>query len=852
MTKQMKKKYLNGTKSEKIQEYELLHRGIARKAAAEGIVLLENENLFLPLPLDTKIALYGSGSIRTIKGGTGSGDVNEREVIHIRQCMKEAGFLISNEEYLDQYELQYEEGKKNWKDSIWAQVKSDELMEIFNVYCSTKFVIPVGNLVEKAEEDTETAIYVLSRVAGEGADRFAEKGDYYLLEAEEAQLSAVCRCYKNVILVINTGGLIDLEVFRKWEEIRSILYLSQPGMEGGRAFADVLCGKCTPSGKLTDSWGYHYEDYPNSASFSHNNGNVAKERYEEGIYIGYRYFDTFDVPVRYGFGYGLSYTAFDTEIKELKKEINKDGEIAFTVTAEVTNTGSMYSGKETIQIYCTAPQGKLEKEYRRLVGFSKTKELAPGEKQELEIHFLLYQMTSFDETEPGWLLEKGDYILWAGNSLAKSNVFGRIKVDDSCILVRTQNICAPEVEIKELSLPEEARKKKYDQVLQLYKEASCFVCRVGRDEITTKSIEYSLPDLLDKQEKKLLLELEQDKKICLVIGDPAKGIGSNIGSAGISVSGAAGETTSCVTDKNIPSIVLADGPAGLRINSTYPVKDGIVQATSFLKSLEGGYLVKETEETKGEIYHQYCTAFPVGTMLAQTWNRDLLKEVGHAVGEELQLFQVTLWLAPGMNIHRNPLCGRNFEYYSEDPYVSGCMAAALTHGVQSIAGCGTTIKHFACNNQEDNRMGSDSIVSERTLREIYLRGFEIAVKTAQPMSIMTSYNKVNGIHAANNFDLCTKAARMEWGFQGVIMTDWLTTVMSEHCTAAGCMRAGNDLVMPGQQTDLDNLKEELNKGTLSEKDLEKCAANVLRIIAKSNQYREAEPYLENRKLESWF
>ena len=288
--------------------------------------------------------------------------------------------------------------------------------------------------------------------------------------------------------------------------------------------------------------------------------------------------------------------------------------------------------------------------------------------------------------------------------------------------------------------------------------------------------------------------------------------------------------------------MLADGPAGLRLLKSYHVYEGKIVNKPFMQSFEGGLFCDGQTEEPGETYYQYCTAIPVGTLLAQSWNEDLLEEVGEMVGGEMEEFGVTLWLAPGMNIHRNPLCGRNFEYYSEDPLLSGKMAAAITRGVQQVPGCGTTIKHFACNNQEDNRMGCDSILSERTLREIYLKGFEIAVRESQPMAIMTSYNLINGIHAANCGDICTKAARCEWGFQGIVMTDWTTTEQGEDCTAAGCMRAGNDLVMPGAVNDTENLKAELNAGTLDEEDLKACVARLAGIILQSNQYEEAEPY----------
>ena len=340
-------------------------------------------------------------------------------------------------------------------------------------------------------------------------------------------------------------------------------------------------------------------------------------------------------------------------------------------------------------------------------------------------------------------------------------------------------------------------------------------------------------------------KLTLEQLISMATGNIGKGQGGSLGSAGKSVPGSAAETSDCAIRLGVAPITLADGPAGLRLMKFYDVDKvtGDIAQKPFHFSLEGGVFYEDTGIGQGqERYYQYCTAIPVGTLLAQSFDTELVQEVGKMVGQEMEEFHVNLWLAPGMNIHRNPLCGRNFEYYSEDPLLTGLMAAAMTNGVQSNAGVGTTIKHFACNNQEDNRMGCDSILSERALREIYLKGFEIAVKNAQPMAIMTSYNKINGIHAANHFDLCTKAARDEWGFQGVIMTDWTTTENGPDCTAAGCMRAGNDLVMPGCKQDHENLREELDHGTLSLEELKACVSHSIHIILQSLAYEDAKPY----------
>ena len=352
--------------------------------------------------------------------------------------------------------------------------------------------------------------------------------------------------------------------------------------------------------------------------------------------------------------------------------------------------------------------------------------------------------------------------------------------------------------------------------------------------LETRVIEPGLPVFQDEAAE-LTAKLSTEQLIMLATGDPEKGQGDSLGSAGVSVPGAAGETSSCALKEGIANIVLADGPAGLRLNQKVDVLDGKARLMPFEASLEHGLFAEETGE-QGEARYQFCTAVPVGTLLAQTWDLELLEEIGVLIGDEMRRFGVTLWLAPGMNIHRNPLCGRNFEYYSEDPLLTGRMAAAITRGVQSLPGCGATIKHFCCNNQEDNRMQRDSVLSERALREIYLKGFEIAIAEAHPWSIMTSYNLVNGIHSANSADLCTRVAREEFGFDGFIMTDWTTTEQGDDCTAAGCILAGNDMVMPGQFSDHESIRRALKSGALKEEQLRACVERIVRVILKSDCY----------------
>lgn len=829
----MKKRPFYGTTTQEVAAYEAPHRAVSRKAAAEGIVLLKNENQALPLAKGSKIALYGAGATHMIKGGTGSGDVNEREVPTIYQCLLDAGYTVTSKDWIDAYDKIYTEARIAWRDDIIQRTKGDDSedsLAFFYVYSGSPFFIPDGPDVSKT--DADTAIYVLSRVAGEGADRFNKPGDYYLTEQEEKNIEDICKFYEKVILVINTGGLVDLSFVDKYQNICSILQLVQPGMEGANALVDVISGKVTPSGKLTDSWAGNYEDYPNAMTFSHLNGNVDKEKYEEGIYVGYRYFDSFQIPVRYSFGYGLSYTEFRIETMKITAGTDVTAEV------KVTNIGSVYSGREVVQIYVSAPSGKLEKEYRRLCGFAKTSILAPGEAETLKITFPVYQMASYDAATAEWILEDGIYSLWVGNSLAGSRMEALLALAEKKVLVRVKNICALQEELQEITFPNEKREARREADIKAGRGRGIPELTIDLSAAETEVIDYEAPyEPEDDEAARIVKDLDTLQLIRLATGDPAKGQGSNLGSAGISVPGSAGETSTAAYGQGVANIVLADGPAGLRLMQKYTVKEGEIQMPPFEASLEHGFFA-EDYTAEGTPYYQYCTAIPVGTLLAQSWDEQLIEEVGAMIAEEMELFGVTLWLAPGMNIHRNPLCGRNFEYYSEDPLVSGKIAAAMTRGVQSVPGCGTTIKHFACNNQEDNRMGSDSILSERALREIYLKGFEIAIKESRPMSIMTSYNLINGVHAANCRDTCTAAARQEWGFDGVIMTDWTTTEHGEDCTAAGCMRAGNDIVMPGQFSDHDNLRKELEQGTLQEEDLRKCITRLVRVVLRSNLYED--------------
>ncbi len=840
----------NGTTSPEVTQRETDHRKLAREAAAEGFVLLENKDHFLPLAKGSKVGLYGAGAIRTIKGGTGSGDVNERDSVNIFQGMKNAGYGVTSSEWLEDYDKLYVQARLDWKNEIFTKLNGDDT-KFFDAYSATPFFMPSGNPIdeEKAAADgADTAFFVLARIAGENKDRFDTEGDYFISKEEKAILAQVSRCYKNVVLVINTGGLMDLAFVEEFDNIRSILQYVQAGQEGGNAFADVVSGDVTPSGKMTDTWAKDYYDYPGAEVYSYKSGDLMKEKYEEGIFVGYRYFDTFEVPVRYSFGYGMSYTDFEIRTDDIKVSGRGMMNPKVSVTVTVTNTGDTYAGKEVVQIYASCPQGKLVKEFRRLAGFGKTKLLAPKESQTMTITFPLYQLTSYEEESASWILEPGMYGIWVGNDLNTSVLSGALELDEKAVMTACENICPLKEKLNEISPDAEKVQAREAAWQNEVREKRMSVIELKAAEIPTEKVDYQpVPEELPGKAGKIVESLSVDQLALLATGDPGRAQGTALGSAGISVPGAAAETSPCASEEpwNVTTIALVDGPAGLRLKREYQVDNGEIVASDFLAALEGGFFSKP-QEKRGTTYYQFCTAIPVGTLLAQSWDVELIKRVGEMIGHEMELFNVTLWLAPGMNIHRNPLCGRNFEYYSEDPLLAGMMAAAMTLGVQKVPGCGTTIKHFACNNQEDNRMGSDSILSERALREIYLKGFEIAVKDAQPMSIMTSYNLINGVHAANCYDTCTKAARDEWGFAGAIMTDWTTTnvQIQGECTAAGCMRAGNDMVMPGLPEDHENIKKELADGTLTMAELKRCIYNTVNIVLQSNMYEGAVSYLD--------
>lgn len=842
----------------------------ARKIAAQGMVLLENDST---LPLNAKgqkIALFGSGVRHTVKGGTGSGDVNSRIVINAEQGLKEAGFRVTSDRWLDCYDNACRDAFAAHMGKVEALLREKGAAGITDIL-SDPYADPDVPEIDPEDisvSDADLAIYIIARTSGESKDRRPIPGDYELSEGEIQNLKAITASCAQTIVVLNVGGVIDLKPLQNDKGISAILLMGQAGNVSGYALADVLTGKVTPSGHLTMTWAVNYSDYPGAADFSHMNGNLDDEFYEEGIYVGYRYFDSFGIRPAYPFGYGKSYTTF--ELKTDGIVISK-GHVKVRVT--VTNNGTEYSGREVVQVYYSAPAGKLEKPYQELAGYAKTGELKPGESETVTICFMLTDMASYDEEAASYVLESGKYYIRAGNHSRNTHIIAVLNVDENLVTKKLENkLTADHLQLlsaagaKAYSYPREQEEKENAVVINVI--ASVISCEaVTYSQAPTEYIsvknetdgKYTLDQVISEEItlEELISHLTVEEMTELCVGTARGGFGSAsvIGAASTACPGAAGDTTSLLLeDRKIPNIVLADGPAGLRLSKSFVADkdDNVIpglgeSALGGIEQLFG--MVLPERPTDAATYYQYCTAIPTATLLAQTWDEAVIEEAGDIVGEEMEEFGVTLWLAPGMNIQRNPLCGRNFEYYSEDPVVSGRCAAADTKGVQEHGGCGTTIKHFALNNQEDNRAHCNSHCTERAIREIYLKGFEIAVHMANPFSVMTSYNLVNGTHTANSYELLTSVLRDEWKYEGLVMSDWgatgggdMTPVTGSkygYSDTVGCIKAGNDLIMPGSQKDVDEIikavKEEKSgeQYSLTMAELQLCAKRVLQTIIKS-------------------
>ena len=811
---------LYGTLSSEPTVLELKNRELSRVAAREGFVLLKNDNKALPLK-NKKIALYGMGARLTVKGGLGSGSVEERYSVNIEDGLKNAGFEITTEKWLDDYDSEYSSTYQEYHDMVEDKVKDlVNPMEIIPIAHSYVYRYPSGRLVTKEDienSNTDTAIYVLMRQAGECNDRKLEKGDYYITDIERENLRIVSEAYKNTILVINVGGHIDLSFLDEIKGIDAVVLFVQGGEEGGNALSDVLSGKVNFSGKLSDTIPLRYEDIPFGDEFSYLNGDLKNEYYKEGIYVGYRYFDSFDKDVRYPFGFGLSYTDFKIETKSVsldKTNIN--------IKVAVTNIGEV-SGKEVVQVYISLPGSN--KEYQRLVAFQKTKELEKGETETMDLSFSLEDCTSYNEEKAAWILDEGDYILRVGNSSRNTNLSAIFDIPQTIVVTECKNCCSLQNKLP-LFYPDKEREERAECEMRL---------RVNPEDFTTKTVSYIEPSIKETEEEKSILDsLTIEEEAWLLQGgdlrNPPKGT--------LEIHGAGGKTVTALLGKGIRNVLFSDGPAGVNIANKVKALPGGGFAPAMVPEryswgVMGKAMKAQLERIPGEIVYRYATAWPVEMLLAQTWNKELLESIGKAVGEEMLQFGITIWLSPGMNIHRNPLGGRAFEYYSEDPVLTGELAASLTKGVQSHKGLGVSLKHFCCNNTEDNRNGISSNVSERALREIYLKGFEIAVKKSQPKTVMSSYNMLNHIYTANRHDLLTDILRSEWGFEGLVMTDWGST-NEKAGRPEKTAPSGNDLIMPGSDYNRECILKAIKNGEMTPEVVRRSACRVLRMMLNAN------------------
>lgn len=777
------------------------YREAARVAVAEGNVLLRNENNALPIKKGSVVSVFGRIQSGYYKSGTGSGGmVNVHRVTGILDALKESPEIKLNKELLSVYEAwekenPFEEGV-GWGQDPWSQPEMPLTDDVVNA----------------AAKASDTAIVIIGRTAGEDRDNSLSAGSLYLSDIEKDMMKKVRKAFSKMVVVLNVGNVIHMDFVQEYSP-DAVLYAWQGGMEGGYGTADILLGRRSPSGRLTDTVAQRVEDYPSHENF----GDANKNIYKEDIYVGYRYFQSVaPEKVLYPFGYGLSYTTFSHKVEniEMKEYASSDGKrktdgpvVNFDIV--VRNTGEA-SGKEVVQIYLSAPQGKLGKPAVVLCAFDKTKELAPGEEESLSFLINLSDFASYDDIgetghEACYVLEKGKYSILEGNNAAELSAIYELTLGELLVVEELSHQLAPLESFERMKLVED---ENGDLKTEYYKlpKWPCLE-KEHRMENMPESIPmtgdkgYKLSDVLNKKVsmRDFIAQLDEEDLSCIIRGE---GMGSPKVTAG--TASAFGGVSKKLRSFGIPCICCDDGPSGMRLDSG-----------------------------------RKAFSLPNGTLLACSFNTKLNEELFYFLGREMIFQKVECLLGPGMNIHRHPLNGRNFEYFSEDPLVTGKIGAAQIRGLKR-AGVTGTLKHFAANNQETRRHYTDSVLSERALREIYLRGYEIAVKEAGADSIMSSYNKINGYYAAGRHDLNTGILRNEWGFKGVVMTDWwsrINDVYDEKDASnnfAAMVRAQNDLYMVCPEADVnstgDNTLESLNKGTLNVGELQRCAMNICEFI----------------------
>ena len=764
------------------------HIRLSKEAAKEGMVLLKNESNVLPLKKGSRVALFGKATFDYVKGGGGSGDVTVSYIRNLYEGLKQKQDKVTV----------YEELAEFYRRNVQEQYAQGRLPGM-----TVEPEVP-EELLRGAAAFTDTAIISICRfsgvgwdrtampdASGESAERIFEEGDFYLSHGESAMVEAVKGSFAKVIVVLNVGGMVASEWFKSAGEIQSVLLAWQGGMEGGLAAAELLLGEGNPCGKLSDTFAKGLEDYPSTEGFHESDAFVD---YTEDIYVGYRYFET--VPgaaerVNYPFGYGLSYTEFRLS-GQLVEYLGQD---SFRVTADVCNVGA-YPGKEVVQVYYSAPQGRLGKPARELAAFCKTRLLAPGETQTVTMYFQRKAMASYDDlgkvAGSAYVLEKGEYHFYVGTSVRDTAENAFVYVQDKDEVVEQLSGKLVPVQLKKRMLsdgsyealplgePVDTDATVLGRINWWEKDGLLPSVRAREGHIAwnPKKVPCSFEAVAEGRASvdEFLAQLSDEQLAELLGGQPNTGVANTCGYGNL-------------PEYGVPSIMTADGPAGLRIEG----KCGVC-----------------------------TTAFPCATQLACTWNPELVEQVGAAGGAEVKENNIGVWLTPAINIHRSPLCGRNFEYYSEDPLLTGKLAAAMVKGIQSNH-VAATVKHFAMNNKETNRKESDSRASERAIREIYLRAFEIVVKESKPWSIMSSYNIINGCRASENRELLEDILRGEWGFDGMVTTDWWT--LGE---AYKEVKAGNDMKMGCGFPE--RLLKALELGALTRGEMEICARRVLGLI----------------------
>lgn len=765
---------------------------LARRVAAEGSVLLRNEDAVLPLQKGQKVSVFGRTQFEHYKSGTGSGGmVNAPYVTNITDSLKEDGTVRVNEALETQY--------REWLKDHPFDVGEGWAMEPWN-----QEEMPITEETAKqAAEESDLAIVVIGRTAGEDKDNSATEGSYLLTSAEEEILQNVCNAFDRTIVVLNVGNIMDMKWVDRYQP-QAVLYVWQGGQESGRACADVLTGKVNPSGKLSDTIAEDIADYPSTENF----GDPVENFYAEDIYVGYRYFETFaKEKVKYPFGFGLSYTNFQTETIGLAVQGTQ-----ITAIAKVTNVGAL-PGRETVQLYLEAPQGKLGKPLRQLAAYAKTENLKPGETEELILKTDLTALASYDDSgvtghKSCYVLEAGDYIFYAGTDVRSAKKIGKVTLSELQVTQTVTEALAPVQAFKRMKpyFFEEtghAAVNWEDVPLRTIDLAERILQERPTESEYVGDQGWKLADVKDGKVtlEQFLTQLSDDDLICMTRGEGMCSPKVTPGTAA-----AFGGVTESLEKFGIPIACCSDGPSGIRMDC-------------------------------GTMAY----ALPNGTLLACTFDPELVEELYEMEGMELRKNKIDSLLGPGINIHRNPLNGRNFEYFSEDPYLTGTMAAAQLKGMAKYGVTGT-IKHFACNNQEFKRHDSNAIVSERAIREIYLKGFEIAVKQGGAYSIMSTYGPVNGLWTAGSYDLLTTILRKEWGYQGIVMTDWWAKVNEEGGPASGnqtipMVRAQNDIYMvvanAAANSAGDNTAEGLADGRLTRAQLTRNAANICKFLLRS-------------------